>query len=72
MQILCHSIATWSNGHPHAEFHILCEDEQALIRAVETIMKSSMIDYFEVDGKDGNELYKRLDEKLYGYVRRGN
>jgi len=71
MRILCHSIATWSNGEPHAEFHILCEDEPVLRRVVQTIMKSSMIDYFEVDGEDGTELFKRLDEKLYGEIRRG-
>jgi len=62
----CYKIVTCSNGHPHAEFHILCDDERALFRAVETIGSSSMIDYFEVDGKDGHELYKRLHEKLYG------
>lgn len=60
-----HTITTYFDGEHADAFHILAEDDYALLHALEVIKTSSEVQHFKVDFTDGFEFYELLFKQVY-------
>lgn len=66
----CYTIVTWEDGSHNPAFHLLVEDDYALVHALEVIIASMVIDYFEIDMEDGGEFYDKVFNRLYSGLKK--
>ncbi len=65
MKLKCYRIMTYFEGSHENPFHILVEDDRALLHALDVIKNSSEVHSFEVDDMNGNDLYEEISQRLY-------
>ena len=65
-----HSIVTYYNESHDTEFHILVDDDAALLHALDVIRNSQDVTYFSVDGvRDGVDFYDEVFDRVYPGLR---
>ena len=55
-----HTIITYFDGQHGDAFHVLTDDDYALLHALEIIKTSPEVQHFTVDFTDGFEFYEKL------------